>query len=170
MACKFGFFTAVLASILGTAWSEMEFELFAYGKVARPGLRLCYADGLAYIGGFPSSSEEMANITRKVRNRLVRMILTTAVSMAEDSDRFVARASSAGSDDPSWFSERTMFVDLTEGATSAVGFVADSERLPTGATTVGFGLYGGWAFHKQADTSLEMKFVAAPTNETGIYL
>jgi hypothetical protein len=63
-----------------------------------------------------------------------------------------------------------MYVDLTEGATNPIGFVNDNETLPSGASTVGFGLYGGWAFHKQNNANIEMKFLATPTNETGIYL
>ena len=91
--------------------------------------------------------------------------------MTEGDDKFRAKANSTGtSSAPSWSTEPTMYVDLTEGATNPVGFTTGNETLPSGATVVGFGLYGGWAFHKQKDASLEMKFLATPTNETGIYL
>jgi hypothetical protein len=87
--------------------------------------------------------------------------------MTEGDDKFVAKANTTAI---STLAGPTMYVDLTEGAANPIGFVKDNETLPGGASTVGFGLYGGWAFHKQNDANIEMKFLAAPTNETGIYL
>lgn len=69
-----------------------------------------------------------------------------------------------------WPSARTMYVDVTEGAVEPVGFALANETLRDGKTTSGFGLYGGWAFHKQNSSAIEMKFIATPTNETDIYL
>lgn len=63
-----------------------------------------------------------------------------------------------------------MYVDTTDGAMNAVGFVAGNETAPDGATVTGFGLYGGWAFHRDDSSSIEMKFIASPTNETDVYL
>lgn len=90
--------------------------------------------------------------------------------MAEGDDRFMAKANSTGTRTMSWTSQPTMYVDLTEGAANPVGFTTDNDTLSSSATVVGFGLYGGWAFHKQESESLEMNFLAEPTNETGIYL
>lgn len=63
-----------------------------------------------------------------------------------------------------------MYIDTTEGSLNAVGFVQGNQTLGDGSTTTGFGLYGGWAFHTNDESTIEMKFVATPTNETDIYL
>lgn len=63
-----------------------------------------------------------------------------------------------------------MYIDLTEGAVNPVRFALDNETLPSGASSVGFGLYGGWAYHKKDNATIEMNFLATPTNETGVYL
>ncbi|KAF1979902.1 hypothetical protein BU23DRAFT_108213 [Bimuria novae-zelandiae CBS 107.79] len=154
MYCKLPLLTALAACITSVVSEDLGFPLFAYGKVAKSGLRLSYADGLAYIGGFPSFAKEAVNIT---------------LSLAEGDDKFVAKGNSTGTA-PSLSSKPTMYVDVTEGASNPVGFTTDNETLPSGATAVGFGLYGGWVFHKQQNSSLEMKFIATPTNETGIFL
>ncbi|KAJ4303507.1 hypothetical protein N0V90_002403 [Kalmusia sp. IMI 367209] len=139
-------FTAFAACIANVVSEETDFQLFAYGKTEKSGLQLFYGDG-----GTPSFVKEAVNIT---------------LSMTDDDTKFIAKADST----VSWSSSPTMYVDLTDGAANPVGFVTDNGTLPSGATVVGFGLYGGWAFHKQNDSALEMKFLATPTNETGIYL
>lgn len=63
-----------------------------------------------------------------------------------------------------------MAIDLTEEANNPVKFVNPNDTAPSGATKTGFGLYGGWAFHKDGDGPVAMNFLASPTNETGIYL
>lgn len=84
MHCKLSVAAAFTACVAGLVSADTEFALFAYGKIARAGLRLCYADGkwegtkqqtvlpptynfagLAYIGGFPSFAKEAVNITRE---------------------------------------------------------------------------------------------------------
>ncbi|KAL5447409.1 hypothetical protein PMIN06_007492 [Paraphaeosphaeria minitans] len=122
---------AVLFMCVANAVSEdTEFKLFAYGKLASSGLQLFYGDGQAYVGGTPSFVKESVNIS---------------LVMAEGGDVFVAKANTTG---PIWSTEPTMYVDLTEGATNPIGFTQDSKTLPSGTSSVGFGLYGGWAFHK----------------------
>lgn len=66
MICKLSLITALAACVTSVVSVDTEFQLYAYGKVERPGLRLCYADGKAYVGGLPSFAKEALNITRKV--------------------------------------------------------------------------------------------------------
>lgn len=87
--------------------------------------------------------------------------------MTGEGSKFVAKSNTTTH---AWSTDPMMYIDMTEGTNNPVGFIHDNETLPSGASTVGFGLYGGWAFHKQGDSEIEMKFLAAPTNETGIYL
>ena len=84
----------------------------------------------------------------------------------DDTTKFVARPERT----MDWPSEPTLFIDITEGAMNPVGFVKGNETVPHGTEVSGFGLYGGWAFHKNAEASIEMKFLATPTNETDLYL
>ncbi|KAF2445481.1 hypothetical protein P171DRAFT_430892 [Karstenula rhodostoma CBS 690.94] len=152
MFCRIPFIVVFAACVSSAVSETLEFNLFAYGKLASSGLQLFYGDGQAYVGGAPSFVKESVNIS---------------LVMVEGGDKFVARANTTS---PAWPTEPTMYVDLTEGAAISVGFTTDNKTLPDGATSVGFGLYGGWVFHKQDDADIEMKFLATPTNETGIYL
>lgn len=90
--------------------------------------------------------------------------------MTEGESQFVVKTNKTAASASERASKEMMYVDLTEGAANPVGFTMDNKTLPKGASAVGFGLYGGWAFHKQGNADLEMKFLATPTNETGIYL
>lgn len=69
-----------------------------------------------------------------------------------------------------WTALPTMYVDNSTDAYSPIGFVLGNETLGDGLSDSGFGLYGGWAFHKNGDGEVEMKFHATPTNETDVYL
>lgn len=88
------------------------------------------------------------------------------MSQNDDETEFLASPDST----VDWASQLTMYVDTTGGSLNTVGFVKGNETVQGSGTTSGFGLYGGWAFHKNSEEAIEMKFVATPTNETDIYL
>ncbi|KAL1595208.1 hypothetical protein SLS60_009896 [Paraconiothyrium brasiliense] len=155
MFCKLSLITILAAYVSSAVSEDIEFQLFAYGKLASSGLQLFYGDGQAYVGGTPSFVTESVNIS---------------LVMTEGDDKFVAKANTTAASTLDWSPEPTMYIDMTEGVANPIGFAKDNETLPSNATTVGFGLYGGWAFHKPDDADIEMKFLATPTNETGIYL
>jgi hypothetical protein len=92
--------------------------------------------------------------------------LTATVSQAGEDAEFLATPDRTieGWEEPAFA------IDLTEGVNSPVKFVKANSTLGSDATVSGFGLYGGWAFHKDNGGPIAMKFLASPTNETGIYL
>jgi hypothetical protein len=92
--------------------------------------------------------------------------LTATVSQAGEDAEFLATPDRTieGWEEPAFA------IDLTEGVNNPVKFVKANSTLGSDATVSGFGLYGGWAFHKDNGGPIAMKFLASPTNETGIYL
>jgi hypothetical protein len=68
-----------------------------------------------------------------------------------------------------WSGLPILAVDNSTGASNPVSFVNENDTENVGSIS-GFGLYGGWAFHKNGAGEVEMKFIATPTNESGIYL
>ena len=85
----------------------------------------------------------------------------------DDETKFLAKP-----DNPEdWSVEASLYIDASPGAIKPVGFSRANESLPDGATDNGFGLYGGWAYHKDdPEAALEMKFLATPTNESDVFL
>ncbi|KAF2687907.1 hypothetical protein K458DRAFT_414976 [Lentithecium fluviatile CBS 122367] len=152
MFCKVTVLVALAACAESVVSAGVEFHLYAYGNGIKSGLQLFYGDGQAYVGASaPTFVTEAVNIT---------------LSQAEEGTEFVATPDTT----VDWDSEPTMYIDTTEGAINAVGFVKGNETLGDGETTTGLGLYGGWAFHKVENSTIEMKFIATPTNESDIYL
>ena len=92
--------------------------------------------------------------------------LTITVSENGDEAEFIAHPNRT----IEGFTQPTLYVDLNAGTNDPLGFVGDNEKPPSGATVTGFGLYGGWAFHRNNGEPIAMKFLASPTNETNVYL
>ncbi|KAF2799929.1 hypothetical protein K505DRAFT_229909 [Melanomma pulvis-pyrius CBS 109.77] len=150
MVFKRSLLALFLVCVDKAVYAQSNFSLYAYGKGIEPGLQLFYGDGQAYLGSSaPSFVSQAVN-----------------VSSGEDAE-FVATPNRTVD---GWSAEPTLFIDLTEGANNPIGFVKKNESLGSGSTVSGFGLYGGWAFHKDDGGPIAMKFLASPTNETGIYL
>ncbi|KAF2640243.1 P-loop containing nucleoside triphosphate hydrolase protein [Massarina eburnea CBS 473.64] len=152
MLCKLSLLALVAASVETVLAADVpSFKLYAYGTGIKSGLRLFYGDGHAYVGHTaPTFVKEAVNIT---------------ITANENSTEFVA----APDVTVEWESSPTLYVDTTAGAINPIGFIKQNETLPEGATAIGFGLYGGWAYHRQEESDIQMKFIATPTNETGIY-
>ncbi|KAF2661806.1 hypothetical protein K491DRAFT_687202 [Lophiostoma macrostomum CBS 122681] len=153
MIFKVSLYAALLACI-GTATSNQhmtDFKLYAYGSGLKPGLRLFYGDGLAYIGEkTPSFVTEAVNVT---------------FSESVDGTEFVAKPDTS----TAWDQELLYVVNSTD-AFDSVGFATDGDNGTSSNTTSGFGLYGGWAFHQNGDGKIQMKFYATPTDDEDIYL
>ncbi|KAF2626987.1 hypothetical protein BU25DRAFT_66377 [Macroventuria anomochaeta] len=125
------------------------FSLYAYGNELVAGMRLFYADGYAYVGdSAPSFASQATNVT---------------FSLTDDS-RFVAYPI----DNVTWTSNPSMCIGAGEGDLKTVGFASNYKNVSDGVIVTGFGLFGGYAYNSKAG-SIEMYFVASPTNETGIY-
>ena len=124
--------------------------------------------GRAYVGpSAPSFVSQAVNFTCRLPYIVGKIrALTDTVSQTDDDTEFIATPERT----MDWPAEPTLFIDMTEGTNNPVGFVKGNETLENGSTISGFGLYGGWAFHKNGEGSIEMNFLATPTNETDIYL
>ncbi|KAF2195355.1 hypothetical protein K469DRAFT_722603 [Zopfia rhizophila CBS 207.26] len=128
------------------------FSLYAYSTDITPGLKLFYGDGQAYVGTHPPS--------------FVLQSVNISLSETDESTEFVATPDRA----MDWASQPTMYIDTTSDAFNPVGFTIGNETVDNSSTVTRFGLYGGWAFHRDDEGIVEMKFYATPINETDIYL
>lgn len=91
--------------------------------------------------------------------------LTSLVSEQGENIQFVASPESP----MNWSTLPILAVDNTTGASNPVSFVNSNDTEDAGSVS-GFGLYGGWAFHKNGAGEVEMKFIATSTNESDVYL
>jgi hypothetical protein len=73
-------------------------------------------------------------------------------------------------DNVAWPAHPVMYIDTNPKSSEAVGFAFSNATLNGTMSATGFGLYGGWAFHKGADAEVEMKFYATPTEDNDVYL
>ncbi|KAF2115269.1 hypothetical protein BDV96DRAFT_631925 [Lophiotrema nucula] len=128
------------------------FSLYANGTGLTPGLRLFYGDGQAYVGPkAPSFVSQAVNITLAEQGDKYAFVVTPERTM-------------------SWTAQPSMMVDMNSDAFEPVEFIFGNETAATSSSASGFGLYGGWAFHKNEAGTVEMKFYATKTNESDIYL
>ncbi|KAF2267367.1 hypothetical protein CC78DRAFT_577078 [Lojkania enalia] len=152
MIFELSFLAVLLARVECAVSSQSNFSLYAYGTGLNPGLRLFYGDGHAYVGSkAPSFISQAVNIT---------------LSEKGDDAQFVATPERT----VGWAAQPTMLVDMDTNSFDPVGFTWGNETLDNSSSTVGFGIYGGWAFHRNDEGTIEMKFYATPTNESDVYL